>query len=180
LVGGTIIGFAAMNTLGNMIAGLIILISKPLNVGDRIIYENVMADVIDIKLIYTILEDLNGVELHIPNQRLLSEKIVNFREDGNIVRRSVKVTPGFGEDSDKVEKALLEAASLVNEVLKEPTPYVWIHRYLDYAVEYTLYVFINDIKNLPEIDSKLHKTVLKTVKRYGIDISTPLLMKRVD
>lgn len=180
LVGGTIVGFAAMNTLGNMIAGLIIFISKPLVVGNRIVYEGIMADVIEIKLIYTILEDLDGVELHIPNQKLLSEKIVNFKENGNIVRRSVKVTPGFDEDANKVEEALLEAATKVNELLEDPSPYVWINRYLDYAVEYTLYVFIDDIKNLPFIDSKLHKAVLKTVKEKGIDISTPLLLKRVE
>ncbi|MDH5688597.1 MAG: mechanosensitive ion channel, partial [Candidatus Bathyarchaeota archaeon] len=78
-----------------------------------------------------------------------------------------------------VEKALLEAANRVLRVLKEPKPYVWITRFQNYAVEYTLYVFIDEIKELPEIDAELHRTVLETCKEHKIDISTPLLLKQI-
>ena len=179
IMGGTIIGFAAMNTIGNMIAGLIIMISKPYSIGDRINYEGRIADVIDITLIYTILEDLDGVEIYVPNQKLLNVEILNYRQRGNIIRRSVKITPGFDEDRLKVEEVLLEAAKKVRAVLDEPKPYVWIHNFLDYAVEYTLFVFISEIDAFPVIDSELHKAVLDSVNEYGIDISTPLLLKRV-
>ena len=62
IIGGTILGFAAMNTLGNMIAGIIIMVSKPFNVGDRIIFKQKLADVIDIKLVYTELKDLDEIK----------------------------------------------------------------------------------------------------------------------
>lgn len=180
LVGGTIIGFAAMNTIGNAIAGLILMISRPFNLGDRIYYNGQIADIIDLKLIYTILEDLNGVEIHVPNQKLLSGEITNFRKKGNIVRRNVTVTPGFDVDQNFVEEILLKAVLKIPEVLKEPRPYVWISQYLSYAVEYKVFVFIDDIQNLPLIDSQLHKVVLKTCKENGIDISTPLLLKKIN
>ena len=122
---------------------------------------------------------LDGVEIYVPNQILLNTEILNYRRKGNVVRRSVKITPGFDEDRLKVEKALLEAAKKVPAVLDEPKPYVWIHNFLDYAVEYTLFVFIDDIHSFPEIDSELHKMVLDTVNEYGIDISTPLLLKQI-
>ena len=179
LIGGTILGFAAMNTLGNMIAGLIIMISKPFVAGERIEFQGTISDVIEIKLIYTILEDLNGVEIHIPNQKLISEEIINYGKDGNIIRRNVKVTPGFNEDRKKVEKTLLEAALNVPEVLKTPKPYVWISNFQNYAVEYTLFVFIKKVKRFPFIDSDLYKSVLDTCKKYNIDISTPLLLKKI-
>ncbi|MDX1798712.1 MAG: mechanosensitive ion channel, partial [Candidatus Lokiarchaeia archaeon] len=54
LVGGTIIGFAAINTFGNAIAGIIIMSSRPFVVGDYIMYNNKIARVHEIKLIYTI------------------------------------------------------------------------------------------------------------------------------
>jgi small-conductance mechanosensitive channel len=179
VIGGTIIGFAAMNTIGNMIAGLIIMVSKPFSIGDRINYEDRVADIIDITLIYTIMEDLDGVEIYVPNQKLLNTEILNYGKNGNIIRRSVKITPGFDEDRLKVEKALLEAAKKVPAVLEHPKPYVWVHNFLDYAVEYTLFVFIKQISAFPEIDSELHKVVLDTVNEYGIDISTPLLLKQI-
>jgi len=178
LLGGTIIGFAAINTIGNAIAGLIVMTSRPFRVGDRIFFNGEFADVVAIELIYTKMMTLDNVLVSVPNQELLKAEIDNFGRK-RIVRRHVTVTPGFEYDSQDVEKALLEAAGKVSRVLEEPKPYVWITRFQNYAVEYTLYTFINDIKGLPEIDAELHRTVLETCKKYKIDISTPLLLRQM-
>ena len=53
-------------------------------------------------------------------------------------------------------------------------------QFQNYAVEYSLYVFINDIKRMPDIDADLHRKVFETCKKHRIDISTPLLLKQLD
>lgn len=178
LLGGTVIGFASINTIGNGIAGLIVMTSRPFRVGDRIFFNGQFADVVAIELIYTKMLTLDDVLVSVPNQELLKAEIDNFGKD-NVVRRHVTVTPGFEYDHRDVERALLEAAGKVPRVLKEPKPYVWITRFQNYAVEYTLYAFINDINGLPEIDAELHKSVLETCKSHNIDISTPLLLRQI-
>jgi small-conductance mechanosensitive channel len=178
LLGGTIIGFAAVNTIGNAIAGLIVMTSRPFRVGDRIYFNGQFADVTAIELIYTKMVTLDNVVVSVPNQELLKDEIDNFGER-RVIRRQVAVTPGFEYDSKAVEKALLEAARQVSRVLDEPEPYVWITDIQSYAVEYTLYAFIDDAKALPEIDAELHRSVLETCKQHGIDISTPLLLRQV-
>lgn len=155
------------------------MVSKPFSIGDRINYEGRVADIVDITLIYTIMEDLDGVTIYVPNQKLLNTEILNYGKKGNTIRRSVRITPEFDEDRLKVEKALLEAAKKVPAVLDKPEPYVWVHNFLDYAFEYTLFVFINEINAFPVIDSELHKAVLDSVNEYDIDISTPLLLKQI-
>ncbi len=177
LLGGTIIGFAAINTLGNAIAGLIVMTSRPFNVGDRIFFNGQFADVVSIELIYTKMVTLDNVLVSVPNQELLKAEIDNYGKK-KVVRRHCTVTPGFEYDSAQVERVLLKAAGNVEGVLKEPKPYVWITKFQNYAVEYNLYVFINDIKRLPEIDAELHRKVLQTCKEHDIDISTPLLLKQ--
>lgn len=179
LVGGTIIGFAAINTIGNAIAGLIVMTSRPFRVGDRIFFNSQFADIVAIELIYTKMLTLDNVLVSVPNQELLKAEIDNFGKR-RVVRRHVTVTPGFEYDNKDVEKALLEAAGQISRVLEEPKPYVWITKFQNYAVEYTLYVFINDIKGLPEIDAELYKTVFETCKKHKIDISTPLLLKQIE
>ena len=179
LVGGTIVGFAAMNTLGNMIAGIIIMLSRPFAVGDRILYEGKITDIVEIKLIYTIMLDLDNVKISVPNQKLLSQEISTFGKK-EIIRRHVTITPGFEEDRKKVEEVLLNVASKLRQVLKDPNPYVWINSFQNYAVEYRLYVFIKDIKDLPLIESDLHKAVLDACKENNIDIRTPLLHKEIN
>jgi len=58
LLGGTILGFAAINTIGNALAGLIIMISKPIHIGDRILFKENFADVQSVELIFTKLRKL--------------------------------------------------------------------------------------------------------------------------
>jgi len=178
ILGGTIIGFAAINTIGNAISGLIVMTSRPFRVGDRIFFNGQFADVVAIELIYTKMITLDNVLVSVPNQELLKAEIDNFGKK-RVIRRHVTVTPGFEYNSRDVEKALLEAAEKLPRVLKEPKPYVWITKFQNYAVEYTLYVFINDIKGLPEIDAELHRTVFETCKGHKIDISTPLLLRQI-
>lgn len=178
LLGGTIVGFAAVNTIGNAIAGLIVMTSRPFRVGDRIFFSGQFADVEAIELIYTKMVTLDNVLVSVPNQELLKGKIDNYRR-ADVVRRHVSVTPGFEQDREDVERALLEAARKVPGVLKDPEPYVWITDFQSYAVEYTLYAFIDDVKQLPAIDAELYGSVLQSCKEHGIDISTPLLLRQV-
>jgi small-conductance mechanosensitive channel len=181
LAGGTIIGFASMNTLGNAIAGIIVMTSRPFKIGDRIFFNDQFADVMAIDLIYTRMKTLDNVLVSVPNQELLKAGIENYGKKGS-VRRGCSITAGYDVDSEFVENTLLEAAKKLTEkqlVLKEPSPYVWITNFGNFAVEYTLYVHINKIKMLPKIDATIKKTVLDTCKQKGIDISTPSLVQRV-
>lgn len=179
LAGGTIIGFAAMSTIGNAIAGIIVMTSRPFKIGDRILFKGQFADVLAIDLIYTRMKTLDNVLISVPNQELLTSEIDNYGKK-TTVRRRCAITAGYELDAKHVEMALLEASGKVEGVLKTPKPYVWITNFGDFAVEYTLYVFTNEVRRLPEIDAKLKKVVLETSKRHKIDISTPRLIQSVD
>jgi small-conductance mechanosensitive channel len=178
LAGGTVIGFASINTLGNAIAGLIVMVSRPFEIGDRIMFNDKFADVVDVALIYTKMRTLDNVLISVPNQELLGREIENFGKDG-IIRRRCAVSADYNTDRERVEKALLEAASGVNGVLKEPEPHVWVTELGHFAVEYTLYVYINEISNMRRIESALNRAVFETCKGYDIDLSTPTLLRRV-
>ena len=179
LAGGTILGFASMNTIGNAIAGIIVMISKPFKIGDRILFNKQFADVIAIDLIYTRMRTLDNVMISVPNQQLLTSEIDNYGKK-ETVRRSCSVTIGYDVPSEQVEKVLLESAGKVEGVLKELKPYVWVTAMLNFSVEYTLYVFISQIKMLPTIDSRLKRTVLDVFREHGIDLVTPSLVQTVD
>ncbi len=178
IYGGTIVGFAAINTLGNAISGLIVMTSRPFEVGDRILFNGQLADVVSVELIYTKMLTLDNVLVSVPNQELLKAEIDNYGKK-KLIRRHVTVTPDFEYEAADIEKTLLEAAGKVRGVLKKPKPYVWITKFQNYAVEYNLYAYIEDVKRLPEIDAELHRAVLETCKKNNVDISTPLLLKQL-
>jgi small-conductance mechanosensitive channel len=109
---------------------------------------------------------------------LLTSEIDNYGKK-NLVRRNCSITVGYELNSEQVENVLLEAATIVEGILKEPKPYVLVTNLLNFSVEYTLYVFIKEIKRLPIIDSNLRRTVLEVCRKHGIDLTTPNLIQNV-
>ena len=73
---GLIVGFAAQNSISNVIAGVMIAVAKPIRIGDRITFEETEGRVTDITLSYTFLDPGDGSSYVIPNQ-LLIEGIVH-------------------------------------------------------------------------------------------------------
>jgi small-conductance mechanosensitive channel len=176
LAGGTVIGFAGMNTIGNAIAGLILMISRPFNISDRLEVEDQFMDVESIDLIYTKMKTPDNVIVSIPNQKLIQTDVINYGKKRTIRRRHT-VTVGYEDPFEKVESVLLEAAAQVKGIMKKPKPFVWITKFQNYAVEYTLFVFIDDAKKIQEIDSLTRKSIFKTCESHEIDISTPNLIR---
>ena len=175
VVGGTILGFAAINTLGNAIAGFIVILSRPFMVGDRIYFQGKFSDVISIGIIYTKMRTQDLVYVSVPNQELLKSEIENYGKK-RIVRRSVSISVGYEHKVEFVKKVLLEATDKIELVLWAPKPYVYITVFQNYGVEYTLYFFIREVKRMMLIDSQIRDAIYITCKENNIDLSTPLII----
>ena len=181
VIGGTIIGFASINTLGNTIAGLIVMTSRPFKVGDRIFFNGQFADVEAIELIYTKMRTLDNVLVSIPNQELLKAEIDNYGKK-SIVRRSCSITASYDTPAEKVEAALLDAAKMLVEaedILKKPGAYVLVTEFGNFAAQYTLYVFMTDIKRMTQMDSNVKRAVLESCKKHGIGLTTPTVIRSI-
>jgi small conductance mechanosensitive channel len=178
LAGGTVVGFAATNTLGNAIAGLILMTSKPFNIGDRVFFEGRFADVEAIDMIYTRIKTTNNVLISIPNQTLIQKEVENYGKE-QVIRRQYPITAGYEEDPENVKAVLIQAANHVESVLGDPEPYVWMTEFQNFSVEYTLSVFISDVKRILEIDSAVRCSIFKSCEEHGIDISTPSLVRSI-
>jgi small-conductance mechanosensitive channel len=179
VVGGTIIGFAAINTLGNAIAGFIIMISRPFRVGDRVLFKGRFYDVITINLIYSKLRTLDLVYVSVPNQELLKTELDNYGKK-NIIRQRINITVGYDVDRRHVRNILLSAVDKVPLVLKAPLPYVNITDFQNYAMQYTVYYFIREVKRMPWIDADVRSSIVDAFIENGIDLTTPLLSKRFE
>jgi len=175
VVGGAILGFAAINTLGNAIAGFIVILSRPFMVGDRIYFQGKFSDVISIGIIYTKMRTQDLVYVSVPNQELLKSEIENYGKK-RIVRRSVSISVGYEHNVEFVKKVLLEATDKEELVLWAPKPYVYITVFQNYGVEYTLYFFIREVKRMMLIDSQIRDAIYITCKENNIDLSTPLII----
>jgi len=168
-------GFLSVVTLGNAIAGFIVILSRPFMVGDRIYFQGKFSDVISIGIIYTKMRTQDLVYVSVPNQELLKSEIENYGKK-RIVRRSVSISVGYEHNVEFVKKVLLEATDKEELVLWAPKPYVYITVFQNYGVEYTLYFFIREVKRMMLIDSQIRDAIYITCKENNIDLSTPLII----
>ena len=74
---GLIIGFAAQNTISNVIAGVLIAITQPIRIGDRVGFEDREGRVTDITLSYTFIDPGDGSSIVVPNQLLVQGIVHN-------------------------------------------------------------------------------------------------------
>ena len=179
LFGGTILGFAAINTIGNAIAGLIVRRTKPVSRGDRVMVEDEFADVVSINAIYTQLLTMDNVLISIPNQKLIKREVRNYGRK-RVVRERISVKIGYEHSYERIEQLLLAVAEEIPLVLKHPKAFVRIIALGDYAVEYELYVFIRQVKQINVLQGDLHKGVFKAFREASIELTTPLLHQNVD
>jgi small conductance mechanosensitive channel len=74
---GLVIGFASQRTIGNVVAGILIAITQPLRLGDRVTVEGTEGIVEEIGLTYTWIRTRDNDRLVVPNEKLASESIRN-------------------------------------------------------------------------------------------------------
>jgi small-conductance mechanosensitive channel len=105
---GVIIGFASQRTLGNFVAGLLIAISQPVRLGDRVTYAGEDGVVEEIGLTYTLIRTRDDARLVVPNEKLVSDTIRNasIRSRGTFAEITVQVP--LSADLSSVVAALRE------------------------------------------------------------------------
>jgi small-conductance mechanosensitive channel len=105
---GVIIGFASQRTLGNFVAGLLIAISQPVRLGDRVTYAGEDGVIEEIGLTYTLIRTRDDARLVVPNEKLVSDTIRNasIRSRGTFAEITVQVP--LSADLGSVVAALRE------------------------------------------------------------------------
>jgi small-conductance mechanosensitive channel len=111
VVAAAIIGFAARQTLANLVAGVMLTLTQPIRVGDWVHFEDHYGVVEDVRLNYTFLRTGELERVVIPNERLASGILVNETLAGDAVGRDVAGWSPPGADATRAVEVLGELAS---------------------------------------------------------------------
>jgi small-conductance mechanosensitive channel len=109
---GLVVGFAARQTLANLIAGILLAITQPIRIGDLVMFEGESGVVEDVRLTYTYLRGEDNRRIIVPNERLASSTIANF----TIMDPRVEVEVLIGLPLDADPERAIEALAEVGEV----------------------------------------------------------------
>ncbi len=174
IIFGTVIGFASIATIGNMIAGIIIMFTRPFKIGDLIQMGEDIAEVKEITIIYTKVEKGEGL-LYIPNADFLRNKFINYDQKPAIIR-TITFTAGYEIDTTMIESIVLKAVKDVEGVLENPSPVIRTDLFQDFAQQYKLIYNIKDFRQRGRIEGDIRRNIVKAFKENGIDLPTSHLV----
>lgn len=141
---GLAVGFGLQKTVGNLIAGIILLMDRSIKPGDVIVVGDSFGWVnkIGVRAVSVITRD--GKEHLIPNENLMTQEVENWSFSDRNVRVRIPVGVGYETDLKLAQKLMLQAAVDSPRVLTSPKPNVWLTSFGDYAVEHEILAWISD------------------------------------
>jgi small-conductance mechanosensitive channel len=171
---GVGLAFGLQNIASNYISGFIILMDKSIHIGDILMIGEHYGVVTLIRSRYTVLRKLDGVEVIIPNEKLISENIINHSFTDRKARITAEVQIGYKSSVDKAFEIMLEAAKKEKRVLKDPAPKVYLMGFGDSGIDLKLSFYILDPEEGSwELKSDIYRKIWKRFQEEGIEIPYP-------
>ncbi len=171
---GVGIGFGLQNIASNFISGLIILLERPIKVGDRVEVDDVYGDVISIGARSATIKTNDNIAIIVPNSKFISENVVNWSYVGDVVRFRIPVGVAYDTDIDLVCELLMEVAKMDQHVLDEPPPAVRLIKFGDSSLNFELWVWTRSRLNRPgPFKSGLNFAILRAFRANNIEIPFP-------
>lgn len=137
---GLAVSLAMQNTLSNLAGGLLILITKPFEVGNYVSADGIDGTVYSIGLAYTALTTIDNKEIFIPNSQIASAKITNFNRLGRR-RIDMNFTVSYDAPIEAVKTALREVISSIPQIMSDPAPGVYLTDYGSSSITYQIRVW---------------------------------------
>jgi len=167
------IGFGLQNIVNNFISGIILLIERPIKVGDVIQVDGTLCNVKRINIRSTVVETYERSSLFVPNSDLITSRITNWTHEDTVARVVIPVGVAYGSDVQLVRRLLLEAATSHELVLEDPAPTVYFLEFGDSSLNFKLYCWTGDIRQRFTVISDLHFAIDRLFREHRIEIPFP-------
>ena len=168
------LGFGLQNIVGNFFSGLVLLIERPVAIGDRIEVDGIAGRVRRISARSTTVVTNDNITIIVPNTDLITHPVTNWSHGDPKVRLRVPVGVAYGTDPERLRSLLVAMAAAHRAVLRDPHPVVFFDSFGDNAMLFELGVWTADYAHSPRtLRSELNYAIEKTLRANGIEIPFP-------
>ena len=178
-VAGIAVGFAAQDSLANVISGIIVFLDKPFIVGDWITVEGEYGEVTNITLRSTRIRTPRNSYVVIPNKRIIDTVLENHSKHGRL-RVDIPIGIAYKEDVGDARKVLLEAMKEVPGVLDDPAPDVVVDALGSSSVDLKVRVWISSAERRQATSYSVVEKSKLALDDAGIEIPFPHLQLFLD
>ena len=167
------IGFGLQNVVNNFVSGLILLVERPVKVGDWIVIGEHQGYVQRINVRATEIQTFQHSSVIIPNSELLSSALVNWTHKDAVARIDVPVGVSYHSDVERVRETLFEVAESHPEVVRRPEPVVLFTAFGDSALDFELRCFVAQADEVFRIATEIRFEIVRLFRERGIEIPFP-------
>ncbi len=176
---GLAISFAAKDTLSNLIAGVLLVLDRPFQVGDRIELwsapneTGTWGDVVDIGLRATKIRNPDNLVVVVPNNEIMRRDIVNYTMSGKDIRLRIPFSVAYESNLERAKALLVEAAGAVRGIKADPVPIVIVRGFGPSEINLELRVWIVDARVRRRIADEITGNMLVAFAAEGVEIPYP-------
>lgn len=171
---GVGIGFGLQNIFSNFASGIILLLERPIEVGDIVEIDGLLGEVKEIRFRVAIVSTFDNESIIVPNSDLVSNRVTNWSYGGDTtVRLRIPIGVGYGTDVEKVKSILLDIAEQNDKVLEEPEPQVFFKEHGDSALNFELRTWIETPLDRIPVRDYVRTQIDKRFNRENIEIPFP-------
>ncbi len=167
------IGFGLQSVVNNFVSGLILLVERPIKVGDWVVVGTEQGYVKRIKVRATEIETFERASVIIPNSDLISGTVKNWFHGNRVGRGEIRIGVSYGSDAEQVRRVLLDIAEKESMVSRYPSPVVDFLDFGDSALLFRLRFFLNDMDYVLSTSSRMRFEILERFRQEGIEIPFP-------
>lgn len=178
VVGGALaigVGFGSQNIVNNFISGLILMVEKPIKIGDIVEVGSTIGTVIEIGVRATSIKTMENKIWILPNSKFLEEAVLNWTNNDPVVRTEVLVGVAYGSNTQLVQDLSLKVMNSLPFVEKKPAARVIFDDFGDNSLLFRLAFWADNSKidSFQECRSELRFAIDNIFREHKIEISFP-------
>ncbi|TWU41394.1 Miniconductance mechanosensitive channel MscM precursor [Novipirellula aureliae] len=167
------LAFGLQEIFANFVAGLIILIERPIRVGDIVTVDEVTGVVSRIRIRATSITNWDRKEYVVPNKEFITGRLLNWTLSDKVNRIVIEVGVAYGSDTERARQILLQTANSHPLTLDDPASVATFEGFGDSTLKMVLKTYLASFDHRVETIHQLHTEINKAFQAEGIEIAFP-------